>query len=88
MTRPIGSLLGDPSALRLGLPARTPRIVVERLRPFFLADPDFASTLLVQLDVARAELFARPSSPGLARPIPRSEAPRRGFVESPRPYPA
>ena len=56
---------------RMGLPQTTPRIVVERLRPFFLADPDFATSLRLQLDAVRAEIFPRTSSHGVSRPTPR-----------------
>jgi hypothetical protein len=59
------------TAAEFGLPASTPRIVVERLRPFFLADPDFATSLRLQLDAARAELLPRASSSGASRPTPR-----------------
>ena len=41
------------------LPLATPRRVRERLEPFFAADPDFASTLRLQLDLARAEILGR-----------------------------
>ena len=54
---------GVPAAYE-GLPAATPRRVRERLQPFFAADPDFATTLRLQLDLARAEILGR--GPGLA----------------------
>ena len=41
------------------LPLATPRRVRERLEPFFAADPDFATTLRLQLDLARAEILGR-----------------------------
>lgn len=71
---PLASLVplaDEPSATRMGLPHTTPRIVVERLRPFFLADPDFATSLRLQLDAVRAEIFPRTSSHGVSRPTPR-----------------
>jgi hypothetical protein len=71
MSLPIGRIVAQSTAQGLGLPATTPRIVVERLRPFFLADPDFATSLRLQLDAARAEIFPRSSSSGGSRPTPR-----------------
>jgi hypothetical protein len=71
MTLPIVTMSPQPSAFRFGLPPTTPRIVVERLRPFFVADPDFATSLRLQLDAARAELFPRLSSSAGSRPTPR-----------------
>jgi hypothetical protein len=68
---PIAALVRPRPAVDLGLPATTPRIVVDRLRPFFQADPDFAAGLRVQLDAARAEIFAKPSSQPGPRPTPR-----------------
>jgi hypothetical protein len=64
-------LAAQAGTTRMGLPQTTPRIVVERLRPFFLADPDFATSLRLQLDAVRAEIFPRTSSHGVSRPTPR-----------------
>jgi hypothetical protein len=67
----MSSMSALSAAARFGLPLTTPRIVVERLGPFLLADPDFASSLRLQLDAARAELYLRSSSSGGPRPTPR-----------------
>jgi hypothetical protein len=64
-------LVAPAGTTRMGLPQTTPRIVVERLRPFFLADPDFATSLRLQLDAVRAEIFPRTSSHAVSRPTPR-----------------
>jgi len=51
----------DPAALAagaaLGLTASTPRAVHERLLPLLRDDLDFARTLRVQLDAARATIL-------------------------------
>ena len=62
MIEPIGAgpFVGRPvPASYDSLPAATPRRIRERLEPFFAADPDFATTLRLQLDVARAEILGR-----------------------------